>query len=133
MRRTLLPMLLALCAAAQGEVRITGAYPTDRSGARIAPVVGEPYFLTVTLSVKGQAATYEIAVDAPDRSVSGVVGFGVGARGEYWLRRGPMVPLYDGPQEVVVTCSAAKEAFKLKLLPTVPATAIEAYALRRLE
>ena len=133
MRGTLLPLLIALAAGAHAEVKITGAYPTDRDGNRVAPVLGEPFFLTVTLAVSKETKPYRVTVDAP----SGVLAasdlrFGLGAPGAYWTRLGEVAPLFDGPMDVIVTCSAAKKPLKLRIVPASPAGAVETYRPQRL-
>lgn len=124
MRRTILPLLLGLAAFAHADVRITGAYPTDRAGSRIVPKVGEPFFLTVTLSASKGAAPFRVTIDAPSATLTTE---NLAFVGDGWIRRGEIVPLYDGPMDVTVSCAAAKASLKLRIVPTAPATAIETY------
>lgn len=129
MHRTVLPLLLVLSAGAHAEVTITGASPTDAAGNPLAPCLGEPFYVTVTLHAAGEAAIYRVTVDAPDRTIdSGPLSY----QGDAWIRRGPFVPLFDGAMDVTVSCSAAKTPLRLRVSPTAPATAVETWDARRL-
>lgn len=127
-------MLIALAGAAHADVKITDAYATDRNGVRVTPRVGEPFFVTVTLNVGAKTAPYGVTVDTPAGTLEAKdVRFGIATPGNYWLRQGEVTPLFDGPMDITVSCSAAKKPLKLRIVPTSPASAIQVYAPQRLQ
>ncbi|RYG25088.1 hypothetical protein EON82_08435, partial [bacterium] len=104
MRRTVLSILLALAAGAHAEVKITGAFPTDRTGKAVNPQLGEPFYLTVTLNVSKVSKPYRVKIDSPAVVLDcGALGFGVNAPGDYWIRQGAIVRMvYLSPYECPV-------------------------------
>lgn len=127
-------MLIALAAGAHADVKIVAATATDRNGIKISPTVGEPFFLTVALQVDKTTTPYRVTVQAPSGKLdTGLVSFGLNAPGSYWVRQGAIMPLFDGPMNITVACSAAKKPLTLRIVPVSPKSTFDYYARRSLK
>lgn len=124
MRRTILSLLLALASVAHAEVRIVGAYPTDRSGVPVVPKVGEPFYLTVSLRATKGTPPFQVVIDTPSETLT--TG-SLTLQGDGWARRGEIVPLFDGPMDVTISCAAASSPFRLRIVPGSPRNVLETY------